>query len=96
MHIDRFFYCIQRLILNMLYRSCIDSVSWNFFVATVRTIDGGAQGGDDDEILDNLEEGLMRMTFAISVTHLDHIPLHMQRHTVGVGSHFSQLPKKVA
>lgn len=51
---------------------------------------------DDVEMLDNVEEGLTRMTVAIPMTHLDDIPLHMPRHIVGARSSFSVLLKKVA
>lgn len=57
---------------------------------------GGAQGREDVEVLENPEEDLMRMAIVIPVTHLDDIPLCVQRHTTSVGSHFSYLLKKVA
>ena len=56
---------------------------------------GVAKGGDDAELLENLEEDLERMIVGVPVTHLNDISLCMQRHTLGVRSRFSCLLKKV-
>lgn len=56
---------------------------------------GGVEGDDEVEMIEYLEESLTRMTAMILLTHLDDIPLHMQRHTGGAGSHFCHLLKKV-
>ena len=37
----------------------------------------GAQGGEGEDILTNLEEDLMRLTTGISTTRLDDLPLCM-------------------
>lgn len=57
---------------------------------------GSVEGDDKVEMLDNLEESLTRMTATILPTHVDDIPLHMQRHTGGEGSCLSHLLRKVA
>ena len=44
----------------------------------------GAQDGEDEDILTNLEEDLMRLILWIPTTHLDDLPLCVQRHTASV------------
>jgi len=57
---------------------------------------GQSGGGADVELLEDLEENLKHLIVGILVSHMDDIPLRMQRHVMGVGDPFGRLLWKVA